>query len=294
MLDGRDVGSTSFLFPDSDELDSPLSHPPKEIMFTHSPRCGLALLVLATGLSAHAQTLDWGIWDSSGTGLYANGDSIVINPLVNGSVTPENGETSFPHIITDASFPFDNAPGTGEYGFFHNKEATTSEWSVLIDLSGFTLNSGTVIGFSNLDGRSANQLTPGYATIRFLDASGQPVSISSASLLGSFDVNWQGITWDADSVFNTATGRWEVAADSGGTHPAGGYFAAVGDAFFLTHLPAGVEKIVYTKSGTNYAYDSTLFYAGNAVPEPMAASLFAASAGFWCLRRRRGDSASGI
>jgi hypothetical protein len=256
----------------------------------HSPRIGLAALwvVTATTTSAIAQTLDWGSWDSNGTGTYANGDSIGISSLVNGSTSAVNNETSTPHVISDPAFPFANSPGIGEYGYFHNDLPTTTDWSILIDLSGFTLGSSSVIGFSNLDGRAANSQAAGFATILFLDANGDSVSISSASLLGSFDYEWQGITWDGQSSFNTATGRWDVIPKPGGVHQPGSYFASVGNAFFLTNLPSNVEKIVYTKSGTtNYSYDSTLFYAGNVIPEPSSVLLCSLAGLAGVLRRRR-------
>lgn len=253
-----------------------------------SPRVVLAFCAPVFFLPLYAQTLDWGDWNTGGNGLYANGDSIVISSLVNGSTTAVINETSTPHVITDPAFPFDNAPGIGDFGYFHNAASTTGSWSILIDLSGFTLGSDSVIGFSNLDGRAYNNLAKGYATIQFYDSSGNQITLSPASFLGNYDYSWQDVTWDANSSFNTATGRWDVAADSGVTHPAGSYFAAVGDAFFLTDLPTNIDKIVYTKFGsTNYFYDSTLFYAGNAVPEPASAILLGFAGMTFVFRRRR-------
>ena len=247
-----------------------------------------ALLLAASASSISAQTLDWGAWGTGTSGIYANGDTIAISSLVNGATNAAFNETSTPHIITDPAFPFDNAPGVNEFGYLHNAKETLSEWSLLIDLTDFSLNSSTVIGFSNLDGRSFGTLAPSYATLTFLDSSGAPVSISSASFIGNYDVNWQGFTWDANSTFNLSTGRWDVVADSGSTHAPGTYFAGVGDAFFLTNLPSNVEKIVYTKSGpTNYLYDSTLFYAGNVIPEPSSALLGGLAGLAFVLRRRR-------
>ncbi len=252
-----------------------------------SPRFGSALLFAALSLPLHAQSIDWGTWNSSGTGIYANGDSIAITNSTNASITAEFGETTSTHSITDPAFPLANAPGDDDYGFFHNADASTAAWSVVIDLTNFTLNSGTVIGFSNLDGINPNDATPGYAVIQFLDSTGTPMSISSASFLGNYDTNWQGVTWDADSIFDTATGRWDVAANSSTQHFPGTYFANVGDAFFLTNLPAGVEKIAFFKTGTTYRYDSIAFYAGNAVPEPSGFLLTGLAGVCLGLRRRR-------
>lgn len=251
------------------------------------PTVAMALL-LASAPVSFAQTMDWGQWDSTGTGLYTNGDAITIRSLVNGSVTAVNNETATPHIITDPAFPLANSPGTGEFGYFHNEVATNTDWSILIDLSGFTMNAGTVIGFSNLDGRSAINQTRSYGVISFRDSSGNPVDVSGASFLGAFDYSWQGITWDATSTFDPLTGVWSVIKDSGSTHPAGSYFGSVGNAFFLTNLPSSVAGIVYTNVGsTNYLYDSTLFYAGNVIPEPSSALLSSIACTAFLLRRRR-------
>ncbi len=263
--------------------------------YRKSPRFGLAAIALVSATCLHAQTYDWGTWDNNGTALYSNGDRIVMTSQSNASFDPVFGETGTPHSIVDPAYPFDNSPGTGQFGFFHNEISAIPAWSVLIDLSDFTLTSDTVIGFSNLDGRSANTASTGHAVIQFLDSAGNLVPVSSASFLGSYDVNWQGITWDADSTFDLDTGRWDVVPDSGNTHPAGSYFGAVGDAFFLTNLPANIEKIAYYKTTTRYLYDSTLFYAGNAytgsaVPEPSSALLTALAGIGFVLRRKRGSA----
>jgi PEP-CTERM motif len=263
--------------------------PLKEMNSIRSPRIVAACSAFALSSTLHAQTLDWGDWDSSGNGVYENGDSIVISGLVNGSTSAVNNETNTPHVITDPAFPFDNAPGVGEYGYFHNAATTTSAWSVLIDVSGFSIGPDTVIGFSNLDGRSAINTALGYATVRFYDSAYNQVTISPASFIGNYDYNWQGVSWDANSTYDPVTGRWDVIRDSGATHPAGSYFAGVGDAFFLTNLPSNIASIVFTKNGpTNYFYDSTLFYAGNAVvPEPSGLALVGLSGALCLVRRRR-------
>ena len=250
-------------------------------------RAGLYALLACLGARSHAQSLDWGDWSSPGIGTYENGESILIRAVDNASVVPASGETTSAHAVSGA-LPFGTAPGAGEYGFFHNAAATSTTWSVEIDLSGFSIGADTVIGFSNLDGRDFSDLSPSYAVLDFYDSSGNKVALSPASFLGSYDVTWQGYTWDANSSFDPLTGVWSVAADSGAAHPAGSYFAAVSDAFFLSNLPSDVSRIVYTNyGGTAYAYDSTLFYAGQAVPEPSAPLLgLAACAGF-ALRRRR-------
>lgn len=246
-------------------------------------------LLLGSLSPAHAQNMDWGLWGPSGSASYANGNTIAISGLVNGSTVAVNNETASPHSITDPAFPYLNAPGAGEFGFFHNESATTSSWSVKIDLANFSLSSSSVIGFSNLDGRDLNSLTPTYASIVFLDALNAPVSVSSATFVGAFDNNWSGLAWDADSRFDRSSGIWDVVPGSGVNYPQGGYADAVGNAFFLTNLSSDIKSIVYTKSGlTNYTYDSTLFYAGNvAVPEPSSALLISIAGAFCFVRRRR-------
>ncbi len=255
-----------------------------------SPRTLLsALLLLVSPASLHAQTLDWGDWSNSGTGAYDNGDTIIISGVVNASTTPANDENLGAHSIIDPAFPYANQPGAGEYGFFHNTTATASGWSVKIDLSNFTMTSDTVIGFSNLDGRDFNTLAPTTATILFLDAQGNPVSIGSSTILGSYDTNWSWFNWTGNSTFDRSSGTWGVVADQGG-FPPGSYFGAVSDAFFLTNLPTNVSSILFTHNGgTSYEYDSTLFYAGNiAVPEPSAFLLGGVAGVAGLLRRRRG------
>lgn len=261
--------------------------PPKIMKHRKSPRFGFLATLIASSPSLYAQTYDWGTWDSNGNGLYTNGDRIVITGQSNASVVPVYGETGTPHQILDPSFPFDNSPATGQVGFFHNEMADTASWSVLIDLTDFTLTPNSVIGFSNLDGKSLNTPESGYAIIQFLDSSGNLVPVSSASFLGSFDVSWQGLVWDANSTFDLSTGRWEVLPDSGNTYAAGSYFANVGDAFFLTNLPTNIATISYQKTATSYLYDSTLFYAGNMVPEPSSLLLSGIAGACLVLRRRR-------
>jgi hypothetical protein len=247
----------------------------------------VALLLVSSSL-IHAQNIDWGSWSATGSASYVNGDTIAISGLVNGSTVAVFNETASPHSISDPAFPYLNAPATGEFGFFRNQYATTSEWSVKIDLSDFSLSASSVIGFSNLDGRDLNSLTPTQASIVFLDALNAPVSVSSATFVGAFDNNWSGLIWDADSRFDLSTGIWDVVPGSGVNYPQGSYADAVGNAFFLTNLSSDIKSIVYTKSGlTDYAYDSTLFYAGNvAVPEPSSALLISI-AGTLCFMRRR-------
>lgn len=248
----------------------------------------VALLLVSSSLT-HAQNIDWGSWSGTGSASFANGDTIAISGLVNGSTAPLNNEMASPHSISDPAFPYLNAPGAGQFGFFHNENATTSSWSVKIDLSNFSLSSSSVIGFSNLDGRDLNSLTPTHASIVFLDALNAPVSASSATFVGAFDNNWSGLIWDADSRFDLSTGIWDVVPDSGANYPQGSYAAAVGNAFFLTNLSSDIKSIVYTKSGlTDYSYDSTLFYAGNvAVPEPSSALLISITGALCFVRRRR-------
>ena len=252
-----------------------------------SPRFGFAALLTGLASSLPAQTYDWGNWESINTGLYANGDRIVITSQSNASFVPVYNETSTPHQIIDPAFPFDNGPVAGQVGFFHNEIADIAAWSVLIDLTDFTLTPTSVIGFSNLDGRAATTTKTGFAVVQFLDSSGNLVPVSSASFLGSYDVSWQGLVWDANSTFDLATGRWDVVPNSGSTYPTGSYFANVGDAFFLTNLPTNIAKIAYYKTTTQYLYDSTLFYAGNAVPEPSTLVLGGIAGACLVLRRRR-------
>lgn len=279
------------LLPQSDFLEAPKTLYPPEMKRTIPPAITMpvALLLATTGL-IHAQNIDWGSWSSTGIGSYDNGDTISITGLVNGSTVPVNNETSSAHSISDPAFPYINAPGAGEFGFFHNENPTSSSWSVKIDLSNFSLDSSSVIGFSNLDGRDLNSLTPTSASIVFLDAMNNTISASSATFVGAFDNNWSGLIWDADSQFDLSTGIWDVALDSGVNYPQGSYAAGVGNAFFLTNLSTDIKSIVFTKSGiTDYSYDSTLFYAGNlaVVPEPSSA-LLVGLAGALCLVRRRG------
>ena len=255
------------------------------------PPAILPVAMLLGSLSlAHAQNIDWGQWSPTGSGSYANGDTISISGLVNGSTVAANNETTSPHSIHDPAFPYLNAPGAGEFGFFRNDVATSSSWSVKIDLSNFSLSSSSVIGFSNLDGRDLNSLTPTFASIVFLDALNAPVSVSSATLVGSFDNQWSGLIWDSDSRFDRSTGIWDVVPGSGVNFPEGSYADGVGNAFFLTNLSSDIKSIVFTKSGlTDYTYDSTLFYAGNvAIPEPSSA-LLVSLAGALCFVRRRKD-----
>jgi PEP-CTERM motif len=266
--------------------------PPPYIPMKHrkSPRFGFAAIVLAAAPCIHAQNYDWGSWDNAGAALYSNGDRITMSSQSNASFVPAFNETSTPHAIIDPAFPFANGPGTGQVGFFHNEISAIPAWSVLIDLTDFTLTADTVIGFSNLDGRAATTTATGFAVIQFLDSDGNLVPVSTASFLGSYDVSWQGITWDANSTFDLNTGRWDVVPNSGSTHPSGSYFGNVGDAFFLTNLPTNIEKIAYYKTTTRYLYDSTLFYAGNpvnAIPEPSAALLIGLAGIGWTLRRKR-------
>ena len=256
---------------------------------TLSPRIVLAALLLGFSPSIHAQTLDWGAWDETGSAVYGNGDTISISGLVNGSVIAAAGDSSSPHLITDPAFPYANAPGAGEYGFFRNTAATTNAWSVKIDLANFMLDADSVIGFSNLDGRDNVSLQRTNASILFLDSLGNPVSVSSATFVGSFDNNWSGLDWTNTSTFDRSTGVWDVIADSG-TYPAGSYFGGVANAFFLTNLPTSIASIIYTKNGpTNHVYDSTLFYAGttNVVPEPSSFLLTGLAGAVVLLRRSR-------
>ncbi|MGD7652915.1 MAG: PEP-CTERM sorting domain-containing protein [Verrucomicrobiales bacterium] len=252
---------------------------------TRSPRLPIACALLCAAYPLHAQSLDWGTWDALGQATYGNGDTISISGIVGGSAVASNNETSQSHQISDPSFPYANAPGDGEFGFFRNEAATTDEWSILIDLSDFTFSSQTVIGFSNLDGKTYQTFETGTASIEFRDSSDNPIAIDTASFLGSYDTTFQGFTWDADSNFDLVTGIWSVVAGSGSNSDP--YLGNVADAFFLTNLPENVDHIIYTKSSpTNYAYDSTLFYAANPVPEP-GTLLCAALGGLGLLRRRR-------
>ncbi len=220
---------------------------------TPSPRMIVpAALLLASAASLDAQNIDWGTWTRTGSALYANGDTITLSSLVNGSVSDVRNESASANVISDPSFPFANAPGIGQYGFFHNAEAAPSTWSMKIDLADFTLAPDSVIGFSNLDGRSLDNTSPISVSIVYLDSLENPVSLSSATF----------------------------------------YLAAVGNAFFLTNLPANLASVVYTKTGpADYVYDSTLFYAGTAVPEPSGFVLLGVTAAAGILRRRRSAEA---
>jgi hypothetical protein len=245
-------------------------------------------LLASSTIAPHAQIIDWGSWSNSGNGSYINNDSILISGIVNGSASASHDETDAAHINIDPAFPYSNAPGAHEYGFFHNADPTVLSWSIKIDLSNFVLAATSVIGFSNLDGRDLDSLTSTYANIEFLDEFNNPVSIVSATYVGNFDYSWTGTPWDAASNYNLSNGIWDVTPDSGSTHPSGTYSAAVGNAFFLTNLPANISSIVYTKYGqTNYTYDSTLFYAGHVVPEPSCVLLASIAGGLFAIRRRR-------
>jgi hypothetical protein len=211
--------------------------------------------------------LDFGSWNTAtGKGTYLNGDTVTIRL---GANTGFYDNTSSSNAVGGPS----DQPGASQYSHFANVSPTPS-WTVTIDLSDYQVSSQTVFAFANLGAGSFSGTQT--ASIDFLDGSSNPLSLASATFLGSFTHQWAGSTFDDPASFNLSTGIWSYARNGLGVEGASAIF-------FLTNLPTNATSIVFTvnnpENSPNYQLDSVFFAVGSpiedaSVPEPASLALW--------------------